>query len=357
MNPAVDDRLFQNVLENLATAVLLIDRSNRLVYINTAGEIIFEGSARQLIGATVIDLFRGCEAVIEEDLKRCIESGTSLSERDLVLTVSGRPITVNFFAVPIFEGTTPVYTLVEMNQVDLHLSISRKEQLLTQQYASRMLLRGLAHEIKNPLGGLRGAAQLLEREPVSEELREYTKIIIDEADRLQALMDRMIVPKNLPQKKFLNLHRLVERVRQLVKAEVPGLVELKQDYDPSIPNIHADSDQLIQAILNIVRNAAYAVDGKGQIILRTRIDRHVTIDNQQRRLVVRLDVIDTGPGIEPQMLSQIFYPMVTGRAEGTGLGLTIAQSLINMHGGLIECTSAPGRTVFSIYLPLGNVDE
>ncbi len=357
MNPVVDFRLSQNVLENLTTAVLLLDKTRKLVYINTAGEMIFAESSRQLLGSSAKDLFRGCEGVIEEDLVRCLDTGASLSERNIVLEMLEHPVTVNFFVTPLYEGTKPANILVEMHQVDRHLRIYREEQLLEQQHASRLLLRGLAHEIKNPLGGLRGAAQLLDQELDSAELREYTKIVIEEADRLRVLVDRMLGPKRLPQKRSLNIHKVVERVRQLVQAEAPENVKIEQDYDPSIPELYADSDQLIQAVLNIVLNAAQAVGDEGRITLRTRIDRRMTIGHQQNKLVIKLDVIDTGVGIEPEMLSQIFYPMVTSRAEGTGLGLSIAQSIINRHGGLVECISSPGRTVFSIFLPLEFGDE
>jgi two-component system nitrogen regulation sensor histidine kinase GlnL len=215
-----------------------------------------------------------------------------------------------------------------------------------------MLLRGLAHEIKNPLGGIRGSAQLLQRELASEELREYTQIIMDESDRLQSLVDRMLGPNKPLLLEPINIHKVLERVRQLVQVEAPVGVSIERDYDPSIPQVNGDGDLLIQAILNIVRNAAQAVGVRGRILIRTRIHRQVTIGNKRNRLVVKIDVEDNGPGIPDALMGQIFYPMVTGRAEGTGLGLSIAQSLINQHGGLIECISEPGLTVFSIFLPL-----
>lgn len=357
MNLVLDAHLFPKVLENLSTAVLLIDRSHLLVYINTAGEMIFAGSARQLIGSSAEHLFKGCETLIEEDISRTFETGISLSQRNIVLSLFEHPVTIDFVVTPLYDGSEPVFILMEIYQVDRHLRITKEERLLEQQTASRMLLKGLAHEIKNPLGGLRGAAQLLDRELDSADLREYTRIIIEEADRLHLLLDRMVGPKKPPQKQLLNFHEIIERVRQLVQAEVPETVKINRDYDPSIPKINADRSQLIQAILNIVRNAAQAAGDEGQITLRTRVDRHITIGVQQNKLLAKLEVIDDGPGINSELLSQIFYPMVTGRAEGTGLGLSIAQSLIHLHGGLIECESSPGRTVFSIFLPLENGNE
>lgn len=228
---------------------------------------------------------------------------------------------------------------------------------MAQQNAARMLLRGLAHEIKNPLGGLRGAAQLLDQELPDDELREYTRIIIEESDRLQSLVDRMLAPNKPPHKSLINIHRVLERVRQLVQVEAPVGVKLNRDYDPSMPALYGDGDQLIQAILNIVRNAAQALGDKGKITIRTRIHRQVTIGLNRHPLVAKIDVVDDGPGIKAELLNQIFYPMVTGRAEGTGLGLSIAQSLISQHGGLVECESKPGETIFSIFLPLEKKHE
>lgn len=226
---------------------------------------------------------------------------------------------------------------------------------MVQQAAAKMLVRGLAHEIKNPLGGLRGAAQLLDLELSDPELKEYTQIIIAESDRLQGLMDKMLGPNKLPHKTQLNIHEVLERVRQLVLAESNRKFAIVQDYDPSIPEIYADKNQLIQAFLNIVRNSIQAMEEeKGSITVKTRICRQMTIGRKRNKLAAKIDIIDNGPGINKDMLGKIFYPMVTGRANGTGLGLSIAQSLIHQHNGLIECESRPGHTVFSIYLPLEN---
>ena len=230
---------------------------------------------------------------------------------------------------------------------------------MAQHQAARAVVRGLAHEIKNPLGGLRGAAQLLERELSDESLKEYTRVIIGEADRLRNLVNRMLGPNTLPQKALINIHHVLERVRSVVLADTPvGAlnaapgVRIIRDYDPSIPDFQADRDQLIQAVLNIVRNAVQAVGDTGDITLRTRIQRQATISQQRYKLAVRIDIVDNGPGIPTDMLENIFYPLVTGRPEGTGLGLSIAQSLINQHQGLIECTSRSGQTIFTLLLPL-----
>jgi two-component system nitrogen regulation sensor histidine kinase GlnL len=266
--------------------------------------------------------------------------------------MSRSSVTINFSATPLFKNEQVSEILVEMQQVDNHLRISKEEQLLSQQNTARLLVRGLAHEIKNPLGGLRGAAQLLDLELRDPELKEYTQIIIAESDRLQGLMDKMLGPNKLPNKKAINIHEVLERVRQLVQAESSGNLAIKSDYDPSIPDIQADRDQLIQAILNIAKNAVQALNGQGNIVIKTRIHRQITIGRKRYKLAVKCDITDNGPGIDADMMNQIFYPMITGRADGTGLGLSIAQALINQHNGLIECSSEPGNTVFSIFLPI-----
>ena len=214
------------------------------------------------------------------------------------------------------------------------------------------MVRGLAHEIKNPLGGLRGAAQLLEREIDEASLKEYTQIIIGEADRLQNLLNRMLGPNDVPDIQSTNIHTVLERVRELVQAEAGESLQVQQDYDPSLPELQADPELLVQAVLNIVRNAAQALEGKGDITLRTRVKRQFNIGVRKHRLVAVIDIIDNGPGIESDLQEKIFYPMITTRDEGTGLGLSIAQSLISRHQGLIECYSQPGNTVFTILLPL-----
>jgi two-component system nitrogen regulation sensor histidine kinase GlnL len=215
----------------------------------------------------------------------------------------------------------------------------------------------LAHEIKNPLGGLRGAAQLLERELPDPNLREYTRIIIDEADRLQTLMNRMIGPNRMLTRGLVNIHNVLEHVRGLMQAEFPNGPRVSRDYDPSIPDLTADQDHLIQAFLNLARNACAAAGIAGFIELRTRVLRQFTIGNQRHRLVLRVEVLDNGPGIPEELKDHIFFPMVSGQKGGTGLGLPIAQELISQHGGLIECESRPGETRFFVYLPLESEHE
>lgn len=344
--------LLKRILENQHTAVLLLSSSLKLRYINPAGEMLFAVSAQRFLDHPVHNVLFDNEATLA--LEQVLQTGTPFTERELVLNLGYRhKVTVDLTAIPLYEGSGgETELLVEMKQVDRQLRITREEGLLAQSNATRALVRGLAHEIKNPLGGLRGAAQLLERELHNEELKEYTNIIISEADRLQALMNRMLGPSTLPRKREVNIHEAMERVRQVVGVEISTGIRLVRDYDPSIPDVFADLDQLIQALMNLVRNAAQALGDEGEIILRTRTLRQYTIGTVLHKLVARVDVIDNGPGIADDMRENLFLPMITGRADGTGLGLPIAQALINANGGLIEWESRPGQTVFTVLLPI-----
>jgi two-component system nitrogen regulation sensor histidine kinase GlnL len=344
--------MHKKILDHLHEAILLFDAHLTLIYINTAGEVLFADSAKHLLGRRAEILFKACPA-LWSSLQQALKNGEALSGRELTLERHHHSLTVNCSISPLPDGNRYHEVLVELQQVDRHLWITKEEQLSAQHQISRLLVRGLAHEIKNPLGGLRGAAQLLELELTDSDLKEYTQIIIAEADRLKDLMDKMLGPNKLPQKAPLNIHQVLERVRQLVSAEANGQIEIVCDYDPSIPDLLADANQLIQALLNIVRNAVQAIHhDHGKVIFKTRIHRQMTIGRKRYKLLIKLDIIDNGCGIKPEMIGQIFYPMVTGRAKGTGLGLSIAQALINQHNGLIECGSEPDHTFFSIYLPL-----
>jgi two-component system nitrogen regulation sensor histidine kinase GlnL len=343
----------QRIVENLSTVVLLFDSELRLTYINPAGEMLFGVSARHITGQSAKGLLPCPDEELEAKFNRALESGLAFTEREIKLFIADRrEMTVNCSVEPLFRADSADELLLEIHQVDRQLRISREEHLLSQQKATQALVRGLAHEIKNPLGGLRGAAQLLEQELPEPSLREYTRIIIEEADRLQALMDRMLGPNRIVRHQQVNIHQVLERVRHLGQAESGPGVFIRSDYDPSIPPVSGDPDQLIQTLLNIVRNATRAVGEAGRIVLRTRVLRQFTIGHLRHRLVLLVEVEDNGPGIPLEMQDRIFLPMVSGAEGGTGLGLTIAQNLINQHGGLIECRSKPGETVFSVFLPL-----
>jgi two-component system nitrogen regulation sensor histidine kinase GlnL len=347
----------ERVLDNLSTAVLAFDAEFRLVFINQAGEVMLARSSRHACGRLIHELVVSAETMIEQ-LASAFTSQQVINKRGCQLQLpDGQSLRVNCTFTPVIDGGEVTTVLVELRQIGHHLRIEQEELLITQQEATRALVRGLAHEIKNPLGGLRGAAQLLEREITNDALKEYTRIIIGEADRLQGLMNRMLGPNNLPEMRAVNIHEVLERVRDLVQAEAGDSLQITQDYDPSLPDLYADRDLLTQAILNIVRNANQALDGRGEILLRTRVQRNFNIGTHKYRLVACIEIIDNGPGIEEELRRKVFYPMVTNRSDGTGLGLSIAQALISRHNGLIECASRPGETTFTILLPLEEMND
>lgn len=348
----IDSKQAALILDNLAAAVLWFNVNLKLRTLNPAAEALLEISAKQACGMRAEQLFPHTNSC-QEALKRALDNRYCVTERGLRLHLfSARIITVDCTVTPVVQEQRLRGILVELTQIDQHLRVTREENLLLQQQAARSVIRGLAHEIKNPLGGLRGAAQLLERELPDPSLREYTDIIIGEADRLQNLLNRMLLPQGTSHKKRANIHQIIVRVSQIISSEPEFGVNIEYDFDPSIPELWLDPDQIIQALLNIMRNAAQALNGLGKIQLCTRIQRHMTLGGRHHRLLVRLDVRDNGPGVPAHLVDQIFYPLVTSRAEGTGLGLSIAQSLVNQHGGLIECSSQPGDTVFTIWLPM-----
>lgn len=339
------------ILDGLMTGVISIDADLRVAALNSACESLFGTSQKFALGEELGLAIPHLEPLLPR-LAEALANGSGFIERELQLRRSGEPpITVDCMVTPMMVARQPGL-LLEMTPLDRHLRISRDEWQVAQHEATRELVRGLAHEIKNPLGGIRGAAQLLEREFPDSQHREFTRVIIREVDRLQNLVNRMLGPNRLPTHSLLNVHEVIEHVRKLIEAEAPHGVAVQRDYDPSIPDVLVDREQLIQALLNVARNALQAVDGHGRVILRTRTRRRFTIGGRTHKLVVQIDIEDDGPGIPPSLLEKIFYPMVTTRAEGSGLGLPISQHLIHSHGGLIECQSQPGCTVFSIYLPL-----
>ena len=339
---------YQNIIENLTNAVIILDETFKVRYINTSAEVLLDISQRQAELIPFQAILPGEDSLFKS-LVKVMETGHSSLERAIKLYIpTTGEINVDC-AVKVLElESNKNFILLEFFQLDNQQRISRDESL----HAQQLVVRGLAHEIKNPLGGLRGAAQLLERKLDSDDLKEYTGIIITEADRLQSLMDSMLGPYQESKSSQVNIHEVLQRVRQLVKTEVDERLSFKADYDPSIPDLEVDLNQLVQVFLNIVRNAVQAMNGVGNIILKTRIKRHVTIDDSRYRLAVNIDIVDDGGGIPLSLQESMFYPLVTGRAEGTGLGLYICQSLVHRNKGAISCTSRPGHTVFSVVFPL-----
>lgn len=347
------------ILDSLTTAVLTLDARLRLSGVNAAGEMLFETSRKQMLGQPFADLVQG-EGALHQALADALAGNHPIMVRGASLELpGGRAVAVDCAVTPLGEapdgaGSGQDGLLVELTRIDRLLRLTRDGSVFERQAANRALLRGLAHEIKNPLGGLRGAAQLLERELGDEGLKEYTQVIIREADRLRNLVDRMTGAQRPLARRPVNLHTVLEHVRLLLLAEVPAGLRIERDYDPSLPELSGDAEQLVQAALNVARNAVQALAGRGTIVLRTRVDRGLTIGSRRYRLVLRAEIEDDGPGIPPELREHVFDPLVTGRAEGTGLGLAIAQDIVTRHGGLIECDSRPGRTVFVLYLPVEN---
>lgn len=356
--PMIQSTETQWLIDSLSTAVLWFDSDLRLCAINTAGEDLLSASARKIRGQSVEEMLPN--DALTSAVRRSLATGQPFTEWDVELAGPGRDrVYVDCMVTPLTETHQEPGVLLEMVNCEGHRRILREEHILAQHNVTCSLVQGIAHEVKNPLGGIRGAAQLLERQLKGQSYTEYTQIIIDEVDRLRSLLDRMIGPSSLLRTETVNIHEVLERVRTLAAAEAPDTLALERDYDPSLPELQADRDQLIQALLNIVRNAVQALDGAGKVVLRTRSHRQFTIGAKLHKLVIRLDVIDNGPGIPPQIRKDVFYPMITGRADGTGLGLSIAQSLVHRQGGLIEFSSQPGETIFTVWLPvtLGNDQE
>jgi two-component system nitrogen regulation sensor histidine kinase GlnL len=380
-------------LDLLSSAVILLDGRLLIRHLNPAAENLFAASQRGWFGRPLAQLL-GESTPLAGALDNALKNNWSYTGHDIVIERAGaEPLHLDCTVTPL--ETAGVRLLLEFLPIDQQLRASREERAAMQQQANRELIRNLAHEIKNPLGGIRGSAQLLEHEldllDNAPALREYTQVIINEADRLQDLMQRLLSSHRAMQPAQVNIHEILERVRRLIHAEYSG-VRVRRDYDTSLPDVTGDREQLIQAILNIARNAAQAIVGphppsplpreggdgssplrgsgslagghgggsaavQGEIIFRTRAIRQVTLAKRRYRLALELQVIDNGPGIPDAIREKIFYPLVSGRTGGSGLGLTLAQSFIQQHQGSIEAESRPGRTCFTIRLPLTSGKE
>lgn len=337
-----------DLLRSLTTALVALDEALRVTYLNAAAQDLLGISERQSLGRELGELMSPAEEICDLCV-RVLRTGLTFGLRELNARVGGRELRLDCRAAPL-QDTSGL--LLELLDTERDRIVRREAEFYAQQKLSRQIIRQLAHEVKNPLGGMRGAAQLLERQLASAEQREYTRVIIDEADRLAALVDSILKPGRAPRPEILNPHEITEHVANLVDAEKSERVELVRDYDPSLPPIEVDRNQLIQAYLNIARNALQALDGQGRLVLRTRALSNFTINGRQYRHVVSLEVEDNGPGISAELQESVFYPLVTSKSTGTGLGLTIAQELVGRNGGLIEFSSVPGRTVFQIRLPV-----
>jgi len=341
-------------LEHLATAVMLLNKSHQVIYANPSTEILFALSATHINQSHISEVFLNSD-VVQTPIDNADKNDSPFREHEFALTTMRQhSFAATCTVTPFKIGEASL--LLEFQQMDQQLRIAREERMLIQQQANSELLRNLAHEIRNPLGGLRGAAQLLEHELPNPNLREYTQVIIKEADRLQSLMDRLLVPHRVPKYEPTNIHEVLERVRSLLLAESPNNIKVLRDYDTSLPDLIGDREKLIQAVLNIARNAVQALQSNGtanaEVILRTRAERQVTLSKKRYRVAIKLQIADNGPGIPAEIRERIFYPLVSGREGGSGLGLALAQTFITQHHGMIDCESQPGNTSFTILLPV-----
>lgn len=339
----------------LATLVAVLAMDGTVRFANAALEDALGTSRRSIEGSQFAQAFSEVRQ-LQIALQGARSNDFAVLRYDAVLLrQTSEPLPVH---VVLAQTERPDEVVVEMLPLELHARQQREERLIDHAQANKELIRNLAHEIKNPLGGIRGAAQLLEMEIESRELKEYTQVIIHEADRLQTLVDRLLAPHRRAQVvSDVNIHEVCERVRSLILAEFPRGLRVVREYDTSLPEFRGDREQLIQAVLNIAHNACQALveriaAGDAQLTLRTRIARQVTFGKQRYRLALELHVIDNGPGVPTAIKDRIFYPLVSGREGGSGLGLTLAQTFVQQHHGMIECDSVPGRTDFKILIPL-----
>ena len=347
------------LLDAMVTGVFLLDSSLKVTYLNVAAQTLLGLGTNQAVGRSIAELTRGAESLLPM-FERARKGGEGVVQRELNWSAPGgadRILDCAVTQIVLSQGT--VRLLLEIEDITQHRRLTRENALLAQLGGSRLMVRQLAHEIKNPLGGLRGAAQLLERELLDPALREYTRVIISEADRLTNLLDSMLGPGRPPSKQLINVHELLERVYHLLRSEAAEHVTIERDYDPSLPPLTVDPNHIIQAMLNLGRNAIQALSGAAvhspRLLLRTRAATNASLGAQRHRLVASIQFEDNGPGVLNEIRDTIFYPLVSGRADGTGLGLGIAQDLVSRHGGLIEFDSAPGRTIFVISLPMDSV--
>lgn len=343
-----------SIIDHLSTAVLWVDTQLHLKYINSAAQSLLELSESQAMGHR-LDVLFPCMTQMQQvrtQQTQLIEYGIEIK------LLSGTTLTINCTITPVHDNQRQLEgLLIEIVQIDQQLHLSQIDSVMSQNEANYLMVRGLAHEIKNPLGGVRGAAQLLARAVTDKSLQEYTDVIIAEADRLRDLVDRLSAPPVMSRQSSTNIHQLICRVSLLLQSKPQnGQLNIQQDFDPSIPEVNMDADQVYQVLLNLMQNAEQAMEKQRnkQLILTTRIQRNTTIGKKYHRMCVRIDIQDNGRGIDEKLLPKIFYPMVTGRANGIGLGLSIAQNLAQKNGGIITCRSEPRATTFSLLLPFNH---
>ena len=332
--------------------MLIVAADKNVVYMNAGAESLFGVSRNQAADRQIIALLPGLDA-LDELIDRALKGQQSFGQ-SLTFSVPSRErqTVESICRVSPFGKERGDQLLVEFFDTTQWRQIDRENTLISQRSVSRRMVRQLAHEIRNPLGGLRGAAQLLEKRLTQPELEEYTRVIIGETDRLVALTNSLLGPVGRSKITTVNIHELSERVLLLMHGDEQAAIAIERDYDPSLPELSVDEDQIVQALLNIVRNAVQAAGKNGNVTVRTRAVANYVIDGQRHRLVASVEIEDDGPGVPDDIRASIFYPLVTSRDDGTGLGLPLAQDLVSRHGGLIEFESQPGRTVFMVRIPV-----
>ena len=349
LNPVADPA--QRILDALKAALVCLDGKGRITYVNATAETLFDNSAASLCGRSFASLLSQAEpSSIGE---RLAQGPVAMTEHEAVITLAnGKSFVADYSIYPRGEPESDGELLLEIRLAERQAQFAREEFNQLQQQATQQLARGLAHEINNPLGGIRGAAQLLQRELDRPDWIEYTEVIISEVDRLQSLINNMLGPGTQPHRERIVIYEVLEHIYKIIHAAEPDRIEIERDYDPSIPPLMADRDMLIQAFLNIARNAVQAIEGEGRITFKTRVARHFTVGQVMHPLVVQVDISDTGHGIARELGETIFLPMITDKPDGSGLGLPIAQEIISRHGGTINLQSSDTGTTFSIFLPL-----
>ncbi|MDA0237524.1 MAG: nitrogen regulation protein NR(II) [Proteobacteria bacterium] len=338
-------------LELLSAAVVLIDKHNSISYINPAAEHLLDVSRKSAERSPLKKIFLNPSALligIEHTRKfRC-----SYIQHEITFQIHDeKKIELSFTVTPLEDFNEHDF-LIEFFCPSRQIKIAREQRIILETNRSRELIRNLAHEIKNPLGAIRGAAQLLDRELDREDLHEYTSVIIKEADRLKNLLDRLLTPHKMPQMTEFNVHEVLERVRSVILAEYSSGLRIERDYDLSLPSLFGDYQQITQSLLNIARNAAQALRGQGLIKIKTRVSRRVTLANQFFKLGLLIEISDNGPGIPQSLIDKIFFPLISGRNDGSGLGLSLSQTFISHHSGTIDVKSQPGDTCFTVHIPI-----
>jgi two-component system nitrogen regulation sensor histidine kinase GlnL len=345
-----------SLLDVLSTGIVILDSQLCMIYANVGAQDLLAHGLNQARGRPITELFADPEA-LRRLLLRSLDRVETCSGHEIPLMPVGKPgirepVIVDVTVTPLEGQLTGTHLLLEIADARTRQRIARESEMLSRLDGSRLMIRQLGHEIKNPLGGLRGAAQLLDRE-LDGALKEYTTVIINEADRLRTLVDSMLGPSRPPQKTLVNIHELCEHVFHLVRSEAGPGISIERDYDPSLPNAQFDRNEIIQALLNVARNALQAVAAPGgRVVLRTRVLTNFSIGTVRHRLLANIQVEDNGHGVPPELQRSVFYPLVTSRPTGSGLGLAVAQDLAARHRGIVEFESRPGHTVFSLLLPL-----